>query len=943
MEWCTVIMGVCIVWIDVVAAMSDSPAYFPGLHGGAQPMMVAASDPNGAQARVILVDDDGPADFSRIQAAIDAAGPGDMVKVAPGTYREAVRMKAGVSLQGAGPADTVIDVPTHVPVVTAADDCRLDGFTITGYIDDDIDGVYCQDVNDFTISNNVIKDCTWSGINAIRSSIVVRNNIICGNRCAGIFLTSSSATRSIIVNNTIWGNANEADVTIWRGAEALVVNNIMEDIDCDAESFAKVLYNDIAAQAADANNIQVDPLFADPRAGDWHLKSRAGRWDPGSKIWVQDETCSPCIDAGDPNSPVGDEPQPNGGRINMGAYGGTREASKSCLVQPPRTIIYVDDDAPGLNNGSSWQKAYKYLQDALADVNEADKPVEIRVAQGAYKPHWSSVHPAGTGDRDASFRLVNGVALRGGYAGMSVGDPNARDIAAYGTILTGDTYDNDTEIAYPTNAAGDRDFTQPLTLAMLLMPSWTDNSLHVVIADAIDESAVLDGFTITHGYADDPVGQPYVGGGAGLYCLKASPAIVNCTFTHNLAPYGGGAGVASLDGSPVVTRCTFTDNLAIAAAGFVCSGPGRPVVMECTFSGNIVLGSTGGAVGCFDEAQARITNCLVTANHSEGGGGGITCIYSPGVIENCLIIGNSTGIRGYGAGVYFGGDRGKPPRLTNCVISGNSAGAGGGGVFCGVSNAMIEDCTISGNSARGYNGGGIYCGGASPTIRNCLIVGNSTAFDGGGIHCFSGAMGQSRPNVVNCTIADNTAGRGGGGVSCENSSQLKAMNSIIWGNSGSYAQQAYLRPGGALLTLSYCDVQGAKTGVEILGSGTLTWGPGNIDADPCFASSGPSDANESVVTKARYHLKSQGGRWDPNSLSWVKDDVTSPCIDAGDPNSPIGLEALPNGGRINMGAYGGTTEASKSWLGDPVSEAIIAGDAGGDCLAGFADLSIRAP
>jgi alpha-tubulin suppressor-like RCC1 family protein len=59
-------------------------------------------------------------------------------------------------------------------------------------------------------------------------------------------------------------------------------------------------------------------------------------------------------------------------------------------------------------------------------------------------------------------------------------------------------------------------------------------------------------------------------------------------------------------------------------------------------------------------------------------------------------------------------------------------------------------------------------------------------------------------------------------------------------------------------------------------------------------------------------LKSQAGRWDPNSQTWVRDDVTSPCIDAGDPNSPIGYEPFPNGGIVNMGAYGGTTEASKS-------------------------------
>jgi len=49
----------------------------------------------------------------------------------------------------------------------------------------------------------------------------------------------------------------------------------------------------------------------------------------------------------------------------------------------------------------------------------------------------------------------------------------------------------------------------------------------------------------------------------------------------------------------------------------------------------------------------------------------------------------------------------------------------------------------------------------------------------------------------------------------------------------------------------------------------------------------------------------------------VLDDITSPCSDAGDPNSLVGDEPLLNGGRINMGAYGGTTEASKSYVQEP--------------------------
>ena len=48
--------------------------------------------------------------------------------------------------------------------------------------------------------------------------------------------------------------------------------------------------------------------------------------------------------------------------------------------------IYVDADAAGANNGSSWADAYNFLQDALTDVNLGERPAEIRVAQGIYRP-----------------------------------------------------------------------------------------------------------------------------------------------------------------------------------------------------------------------------------------------------------------------------------------------------------------------------------------------------------------------------------------------------------------------------------------------------------------------------------------------------------------------------------------------------------------------------
>ncbi len=78
-------------------------------------------------------------------------------------------------------------------------------------------------------------------------------------------------------------------------------------------------------------NINAAPLFVDPNNGDYHLRSEHGRHWPDHDTWVFDEVTSPCIDGGDPTVDPSDEPMPNGGIINIGAYGGTAYASKSKL------------------------------------------------------------------------------------------------------------------------------------------------------------------------------------------------------------------------------------------------------------------------------------------------------------------------------------------------------------------------------------------------------------------------------------------------------------------------------------------------------------------------------------------------------------------------------------------------------------------------------------
>ena len=161
--------------------------------------------------------------------------------------------------------------------------------------------------------------------------------------------------------------------------------------------------------------------------------------------------------------------------------------------------IFVDAAATGSNDGTSWTNAFKYLQDALTVSGPAN---EIWVAQGTYKPDAHIANPTGTGDRTATFQLKNGVAICGGFAG---GETNLDER---------DWETNETTLSGNIGVAGIN----------------TDNSYHVVTGSETDETAVLDGFTITAGYAD---GSSTQGDGGGIYNYFGDPTLINCTFSGN--------------------------------------------------------------------------------------------------------------------------------------------------------------------------------------------------------------------------------------------------------------------------------------------------------------------------------------------------------------------------------------------------------------------------
>ena len=344
-------------------------------------------------ARVITVDDDGPADFSTIQAAIDDANDGDVVEVQPGRYPECINfLGKNITVTSTNPKDpavvesTTIDWDTWLQEEAAVTfcgsegpDCVLSGFNINGYI---IGIDYNSDANctqpcHATISHCVLRgNCGECGTvielfdGLIANCLIAENNFcMCVCLCPVIDNCHGEIRGCTIVNNE-----NGPGIGIWGGT--LVVSNCIIHGNVSGHSWPidiaysgtvsveysliqngtewSALGNDTHVINWGPGNIDTDPCFVklghwdsngapdDPFddfwvTGDYHLKSQGWRWDTTRRTWTWDNTTSPCIDAGNPGSPLAQEPltvppDPNNTfgenlRINMGAYGGTKEAS----------------------------------------------------------------------------------------------------------------------------------------------------------------------------------------------------------------------------------------------------------------------------------------------------------------------------------------------------------------------------------------------------------------------------------------------------------------------------------------------------------------------------------------------------------------------------------------------------------------------------------------
>jgi hypothetical protein len=374
-----------------------------------------------------------------------------------------------------------------------------------------------------------------------------------------------------------------------------------------------------------------------------------------------------------------------------------------------QNIAYVDITAPPGGNGSSWASAYDSLHDALASPTTR----EIWVAQGVYRPDPS--------DRTVAFTMKTGVEVLGGFKGDETSRVQ-RDWVANETVLSGDLFENDGPNFFNT----------------------FDNSFHVVRADNVDKTAILDGFTVIAGNAEP-----------------------------GAAPVAYGGGVYAPQGQPVLRHCRFIDQQAAKGGSIYASGTGVIRIEDCFF-GNSSVKSRGGAgsVHLDQSIHGSLTRCEFDGNSGDLGGA-LGVEFASALVTDCTFVNGTSGDRG-GA---IGGIE-SMIEVNGCTFTANKA-IMGGAIGIQRSDLKISTSEFIENTARGGAalGGAIDLYQSNARISNCLFARN-TAREGGAI-----ATNFTDMVMSDCRVEDNVATGRGGGVSFQ-SGRIAMSGSRFIGNAG---------------------------------------------------------------------------------------------------------------------------------------------------------------
>jgi len=460
--------------------------------------------------------------------------------------------------------------------------------------------------------------------------------------------------------------------------------------------------------------------------------------------------------------------------------------------------VYVDADANGTNDGSTWANAFTDLSDALS----ATAGGQIWVADGTYTPG------SGSPDTSSSFIISSSISLYGGFNGTE-SSLDQRNFTMNQTILNGDVNGDD---------VGDFNTNR------------TDNVHNIVVVDSLLVGSTIDGFIIDGGHTSNNNDQPEIewrGGGIFSYSLTV---IRNCIFRNNfarsgggvyLSPNGGGTGcngssitdclftmngtsqqgagifVSAINGFEVV-KCEFSDNTVNRGALYPVNSSNISV-RDCRFQRNTGIDNSifGGAIFSFQNTDFEIRRSLFEENFAGSAG----AIYFDGrdltgpanfLVDSCVFDGNELAYSDAFGGAIFNW-QGTGLTISNSIFEDNVAGNGtaiyhdGRDVEIDPNNLIIDNCSFEDNIASDFGGGILYSFNASLTFKNSQGIDNispngshlfisgddkevviSGSEFSGGDATFGGAIAaygsNSKFSISDCNFTENEAVNQGGAL-----------------------------------------------------------------------------------------------------------------------------------------------------------------------------------
>lgn len=344
--------------------------------------------------------------------------------------------------------------------------------------------------------------------------------------------------------------------------------------------------------------------------------------------------------------------------------------------------------------------------------------------------------------------------------------------------------------------------------------------------------------------------------GGAIYCSNApAVSLINCLFACNYADAEGGAIYCEEASDILIRNSVIQQNKAETQGGGISITNSDLLITGSRISQNQNQTSGGGI--WLANSSLTLINDSIVGNKSKFGGG-IACRESNLTMTNVVIREDTALVDAGGILCEFNSS----VEMNEVEIYANRSAKGGGGVLVSSSSMDMYNSKVAFNSSSEMHGGGILCGlSGEVDIKNSLIYGNS-ADSAGGVFI----AGNTAFTIENVTISNNSGSVNSDELTIQDG-HFNARNSIIW--------HAYGDPprvtGTSFLTCTYSDIKG--------GAEESWFGTGCIDLDPQFSNP--------------YY-----NGFDLLWPDYPEPETRSPCIDAGDPVSPVD----PDGTTADMGA-----------------------------------------